>query len=102
MLNNKAQTLVIFIILLPLFILFLAYVFDFLNVNYEKQKLNDIASLIEINDENTNYCKIIYANDKDANCTVESGKVIITKRIKSIFGFITDRKYFDIRIEVKL
>lgn len=101
MLNNKAQTLVIFIILLPIFILFIAYIYDFLNVNYEKQKLNGITDLININEDEIDYCNIVYKNDKDAECQIKSDKIIITKRIKSIFGSITNKKFFDIKIEIK-
>ena len=44
--NNKAQVLVIFVILLPLLFLFCAYVVDITYLNYHKNKLDSINSLI--------------------------------------------------------
>ena len=101
MLNNKGQTLVVFVILLPIFILFIAYIYDTLNINYEKQRLDDIKESLEKSEE-SDYCDIVYKNDKDMMCNMEQEKIIITKRVKTIFGFINNKKYYEIKTEVKI
>ena len=101
MLGNKAQTLVIFVILLPIFILFIAYIYDFLNINYEKQKLNSITELVGKDSKETDYCDIVNKNDKDVTCYIGLDRVVLSKRVKSVFGLITNKKYFEIKVEIK-
>ena len=69
MLNNKAQSLVIFVLILPVAILFIGYVFDVLNTSYEKNKLENLSSMLKENlDEDITDVKIkelIGKNDTD-------------------------------------
>lgn len=105
MLDNRAQSLVVFIILLPLFVLLVGYVFDVFNLNYEKQKLNNIVELSKSNYSDyteSNYCDIVYRNDSNAICVVEANKIIVTKKVKSLFSTIIGKKYFDIKVEVNV
>lgn len=55
-LNNKGQTLVMFVILLPIFLLIITLVYDFGNALYEKERL-----------DNTNYMVIEYGLDNIDN-----------------------------------
>ena len=106
MLNNKAQSLVIFVLILPVALLFIGYVFDVVNTNYEKNKLenlslmlkenldeditdNEIKELISKNDTN-----IIVSITRKENVT----KVELSKRIKSLFGKIIGKEYYDISV----
>ena len=52
MLNNKAQSLVIFVLVLPILVLFIGYSFDVLNTNYEKNRIENLASMLEENIDN--------------------------------------------------
>ncbi len=99
MLNNKAQSLVIFVVCLPIFLLFIAYVFDIVNSNYEKKKVNNIMTIINTSDmEDSSKCELVYKNDKDIKCTVDESSITLEKNIKSIFGNITGRNTYKITI----
>lgn len=96
-LNNKGQTLVMFVILLPILLFVLTLVYDVGNAIYEKDKLS-----------NTNYMVVEYAicnslvsedelvelinkNDEDiSDITImmidNSITIALTKDIKGIFG----------------
>lgn len=96
-LNNKGQSLVMFIILLPILLLILTLVYDVGNAIYEKDKLS-----------NTNYMVVEYAlrnslvsedelvelinkNDDDiSDITImmidNSVTIALTKDIKGVFG----------------
>ena len=56
-LNNKGQSLVMFIILLPILLLILTLVYDVGNAIYEKDRLS-----------NTNYMVVDYALDNIDSC----------------------------------
>ena len=42
--NNRGQTIVVFVLFLPLLILFCAYVYDTVNANYEKNRIQNLAN----------------------------------------------------------
>ena len=42
--NNRGQTIVVFVLFLPLLILFSAYVYDTVNANYEKNRIQNLAN----------------------------------------------------------
>lgn len=103
MLNNKAQTLVIFVLLLPIIILFLVYVLDVVNINYEKMKLDNISNMIveEIKkDEDLDICLLVEKNDSDIECEVNE-EIVLKKRIKSLFGNFTKKEFYEIEKRVK-
>ena len=54
MLNNKGQSLVIFVICLPLLLLFLTYIFDIVSVKYEKRKITNLANNIIASEKKEN------------------------------------------------
>ena len=85
-LNNKGQSLVMFIILLPILLLILTLVYDVGNAIYEKDRLS-----------NTNYMVVDYALDnidsideEDLNTLIlendNSVDISLKKNIKGVFG----------------
>ena len=42
--NNRGQTIVVFVLFLPLLILFCAYVYDTVNANYEKNRIQNLVN----------------------------------------------------------
>ena len=105
--NNKGQTLVIFVLLLPLFLLLFAYVVDTSILFYEKNKLDDLTKMIidykmyHI-EENENKIKdYIIKNDKEIKIEKikmdeEKIELHLSKKIKSLFGRIVGFNYYDI------
>lgn len=101
MVNNKGQSIVIFVLVLPLLILFISYVYDISNVQYEKNKLNSVANLVK-DSKADDKCSIAIMNDKDIKCVPTENKVTISKKIKSIFGRILNKNYYDISVTIEL
>lgn len=106
MLNNKGQSLVIFVLILPVLIVFIGYSFDVLNTNYEKNKLENLSLMLKENldeDITDNEIKEL-VNKNDLNIVVsitrDESKVEIqlSKRIKSMFGKIIGKEYYDIKV----
>lgn len=103
MLNNKAQTLVIFVLLLPIIILFLVYIVDIVNINYEKIKLDNISNMIleEMEtDKDLDICLLAEKNDSDIECEVNE-EIVLKKRIKSLFSNFTKNEFYEIEKRVK-
>lgn len=94
MLNNKGQAIVIFIVLLPALLLFITYVFDVTSINYEQNKLNNIAvmideGLIQSTLKEDAVCDLVKQNDKDISCAIshKNEKLVIelNKKVKGLF-----------------
>lgn len=102
MINNKGQAIVIFIVLLPVILLFVTYVFDVANMSYEKNKLDNIARNVEEEvtnsklDENT-ICEFVLKNDNEITCSIKNkdGKtnVELVKEVKGLFVKVIREKY---------
>ena len=101
MLNNKGQAIVIFAILLPVILLIVTYIYDVSNMGYEKNKLNGISKIIKDNPREDS-CVIALKNDKDVLCEQNSNIVTLKKRVKSIFGKIAKKDYYEIKITINL
>lgn len=73
--NNKGQTLVIFIILLPLIILLIMFVFVKIYTSYEKTKQNGIIELIcdeyKKNDNINDLLQLGYLNDETQDIKIK-------------------------------
>ena len=83
MLNNKAQSLVIFVLFLPVILLFLIYVFDILSINYHQIKLDSITNIVVEEgklDEELNVCELVKNNDSDIECIVSDKKIELKKK----------------------
>ena len=107
--NNKGQTLVIFVVVLPLLLLIIASVID-INLMYsEKNKLDNLNMMVtsygldNISENNIEEKTriLINKNDKEIkikNITIEENKITkkIKKNIKSVFGKIIGIKKYQI------
>lgn len=110
MMNNKGQTLVIFVVFLPVLILLVAAAIDISLMYSETNELNNINKLV-INyglshlDENNLESKLeelSKLNDENVNkidIKIEKNKIIIDleKKEKSIFGNVIGLKKYKIK-----
>lgn len=105
--NNKGQTLVIFVLLLPLFILLVAYVVDTSILFYEKNKLDDINKMVieykmyHVEENEKKIKDYILKNDKEIKIKnikmdEEKIKLHLSKKVKSIFGRIIGFNYYNV------
>ena len=99
--NNKGQTLVVFVVLLPVVLILFAYVFDTCYITMENKRLNDIASssvkyLVVDNKSVSDVESIIYKNDLDIEVvSILDNNVHLKKDIEPIFGRIIGfNKYY--------
>ena len=101
MLNNKGQVLVIFVILLPIFLIILTGIVDVALLNIEKKKLdNNTHDAVEFyldnyddsNVENDTK-ELLNKNLKDINITIKDNGETLTikviKKYKSIYSVIS-------------
>lgn len=101
-LNNKGQSLVMFVLIIPIFILIIAMVYDIGNALSEKEALNNINQMVidygldnlDIVDENE-LIELIIKNDnnlKNVSVSIQDKTITVAteKRIKGIFGNVLD------------
>ena len=95
--NKKGQSLIVFVMILPLIIFFIAFFIDSLLISLENNRIKEIVKdnlKISLNDVIKEQDKIKKAieNNKDinANVTVSDSEIIIeaTSKKKNIFGNI--------------
>ena len=101
MLNNKGQSLVIFVIVLPILLLFISYVFDVITINYERNRLNNIAVQIKDNVNTLTDDEIVILvnkNDKEIDVDIKENEIKLSKKIKGVFNKITKQEYYNINI----
>lgn len=100
-LNNKGQTLVMFVLMLPVLLLVLMLVIDIGNAYYEKEHLNNlnkqvIESYLDKRMEEEELGDLITINDKKIKYKINTDdntiNIILNKEIKSILGQIINRK----------
>ncbi len=99
MLNNKGQSLVIFVIVLPILLLFISYVFDVITINYERNRLNNIAVQIKDNVNTLTDDEIVILvnkNDKEIDVDIKENEIKLSKKIKGVFNKITKQEYYNI------
>lgn len=99
MLNNKGQSLVIFVIVLPILLLFISYVFDVITINYERNRLNNIAVQIKDNVNTLTDDEIVILvnkNDKKIDVDIKENEIKLSKKIKGVFNKITKQEYYNI------
>lgn len=112
-LNNKGQTLVVFILLLPVFLALCAFVIDVGLMSYENIKLKNatksiLTSVVEKNKINEENIKDLYKkNDINIdNLEIEINSETINIEndyyIPSIFGKILQIEEYEVRIKAKM
>lgn len=106
--NNKGQTLVLFVILLPLFIIIGAYMVDSGYILIEKNKLDGVLEIakdayLEENLSCDEIKKLILKNDEieTINCDVSNGlELSLQTHIDSIFGQLIGYKDYEINSSI--
>lgn len=110
--DNKGQSLVLFVIIIPILLGVLAFVIDLGLINLEKDKLDNInIMVIEYGLENINTVTVkdlddlIKENDSivlsDISITSDSIVIILNKEVDSIFGNIINFKNYKIGSKYK-
>lgn len=97
--NNKGQSLVIFILVLPLFLTIVFCIKDLYTVRYEKNKLRSLAqtSILYIMKDNKSYedvRRFINSNDKDINILdISNTSITLKKEVPSVFSNLVKKNY---------
>ena len=103
--NNKGQTLVLFVVLIPFILALFAFVIDSAYIVKEDTKLKSIAtsSLKSLNDNKniSDIKKIIKTNDNNIQIVViDNNKIHLTNQIDPIFGKIVGYEKYNLDIEL--
>ncbi|MBR6690148.1 MAG: pilus assembly protein [Bacilli bacterium] len=107
MLNSKGQVLVIFVILLPIFLMILAFVIDLGLLSIEKRNIsNNTYDAVEYYLDNSNKEKTINLLkdnlddiDIEINDTDEYVEISVLKKYKSLYTIISNNQ--DIKVTYK-
>lgn len=101
--NNKGQTLVLFVALLPFIFILFAFSFDFAKLYQEKERVDSIAesSLRYMLDEGRPIFKVkknIVKNDKDIIIKkISTSDICLEKKVSSVFTNIILKDGFNIK-----
>lgn len=109
--NRKGQVLVLFVLVLPLILLFVFCLFEKLYVSSEKNKIynlsNSVCDYLKENNDIDKAKNMIIDNDKDIlidNIFIEivNDKITIeiNKNIKGLFGYIFDNNSYSYKSKV--
>ena len=102
--NNKGQTLVFFVILIPLVFIIFAVVFDYSYMVREHNRVSDIGKsglnyLLKDNKTKEEVEEVILKNDKTLKITFpKNNKISLEKNIDSIFGKIIGFDDYEIKV----
>lgn len=87
--NNKGQTLIFFVVFLPVLLIIFMFIIDLSIMNYEKNKLDNIAKeCLEYKLDGKSDDKIIQLiqlNDNTIKYEIYTNKIILTKEYNPIF-----------------
>ncbi len=105
--NNKGQSLVLFVVIIPLIIIMFVVVIDISRLYYEKIKLDDINRLVVkeyFNRNDDEIEKIIRKNDNNINVEIDRNddSITLTKYIDVIFIGILNKNQYEIESIYKL
>ena len=108
--NNKGQTLVVFIIFIPVIILLMAFIVDTSLMYIAKSKLNDLSKTIikeiyDIEDKNNKVEELLKVNEINYNnydVEINDNKVILSieEEIDSVFGRMIGNESYTIKSEI--
>lgn len=101
MLDNKGQSLIIFVLCLPIILLFFTYAIDIARVNYERNKMSNIIESSRSNNHDE-ICTFIKKNDGGITCNIENNTIFLEKKIKSLFGIIIKKEYYNVKVSMKI
>ena len=109
-LNNKGQTLVLFVMLLPIMLLVMVLVFDIGKSIVEKQKLDNISFMIvsygiehskddNIEDTLKELVTLNYKDATDVEVLVKDDYVSVnlSGKVKGVFGNLVGKSFFEVK-----
>lgn len=109
-LNNKGQTLVLFVMLLPIMLLVMVLVFDIGKSIVEKQKLDNISFMIvsygiehskddNIEDTLKELVTLNYKDVTDVEILVKDDYVSVnlSGKVKGVFGNLVGKSFFEVK-----
>ena len=108
--NNKGQTLVIFVILLPFMCVLFGYILDKCYLLYQEKKLKEVAAIVckySLNQEKTemDIKQLALENDEKIenikiNRNASKAKIVLEKKEVSIFSSLVGIDSYQIRVSV--
>lgn len=108
--NNKGQTLVVFIILLPFVFLLFGFILDKCYLLYREKELKDIADIVcnyalNENKTETEIKQLALENDKDIETikitrSDSKAEIILDKKQKSMFSKLMGKDSYQIRVKI--
>lgn len=112
-LNDKGQTLVVFVLLLPIFLALCAFVIDVGIMTYENIKLKNVTksilnNVVQKNKVSDEAIIALYKendiNIKNLDIKIDSEKIIIENDyfIASMFGKILQIEEYEVRVEANM
>lgn len=105
--NNKGQSLFLFVLFLPIIIFALILIFDISYITINNNKLNDIAYqsikyLVKDKKDKEEVEKIILLNDEEIEIIeITDNSIYLKKKIKPIFGTYMGYKRYELSINLE-
>lgn len=102
--NNKGQSLVIFIIIIPVIFIVFSFLYDYAYIVYSQNKYENISKdIINSTLEEDKIIDLYKKNEYEVNnfkYKIDNDKIYIQNsyEIKSIFGKIINLKYYEVSI----
>ncbi len=101
--NNKGQTLVLFVVMLPIILFFICFFIDTSMILYEQNRLEKLArEVVHYDDKKEFELQIetwMKKNDKHITVKIEETSFSLEKNVKSIFGQIIGIKEYHLKVE---
>lgn len=108
--NNKGQSLILFVLVMPIVVGFLAFFIDISMVNYEKNRIdgiiiNNLEIIVDNDIQNLDVIRKVFlensVNIKDISINNGIISVDININIKSLFGRILDFDMYKLKVKYK-
>lgn len=105
MLNNKGQVLVLFVLLIPIFLIIILLVVDIGSLSYEKNKMKNICDLtLDYMDSESDINKVIdyvKKNDNNIEVNIDNNNLVFNKKVNGILSHIINIDSFDLEIDCR-
>lgn len=104
--NNKGQTLVLFVVLIPFIMMLFAFVFDSAYISRKNTELEGIAnssliSIIKDNKSSEDVIKVIKENDKNIEIiSIDNNSIHLMNKIDPIFGKIIGYDKYNLEVNL--
>ena len=108
--NNKGQTLILFLLVIPIIVGFLAFFIDISMVNYEKNRLdgiivNNLEIIVNSDIRDINKIRNVFLENDIVidNISIDSDAIslYIDFDIKSLFGKILNFDFYELKVDYK-